>query len=147
MTLSIHLTTDWDFDRVARYGKEITAAMKKLAERFPDELTLKGMAQAVISGKNQMWLILDEAEEFKAFVTSEIKINEETGHKHVLLSELAGEGGVDLVPLISTIEDWARSIGASELRPIGREGWRKPLGKAGYKPMLMLYSKDLTDGR
>ena len=145
MSLSIHLTTDWPFERVARYGREVTAAMKKLVERFPDELTLSGLADDVISGKNQLWLILD-GEDFKAFVTSEIKVNEETGRKIVMLSELAGEGGIDLVPLIEAIEKWAREIGAHELTPLGREGWRKPLAKAGYKPKLVLYSKDLTNG-
>ena len=146
MTLSIHLTLDWPYERVARYGREITGAMHKLSERFPDEISIKDMTEDLFSGKNQLWLILD-GEEFKAFVTSEIKVNEETGKKTVVLGELAGEGGVDLVSMISPIEDWARSIGAVELAPIGREGWKKPLSKAGYKPKLVLYSKDLTNGR
>lgn len=146
MTLSIHLTTDWPFERVARYGKEITTAMKKLVERYPNDLTLESMAEEVISGKLQLWLILDD-EEFKAFVTSEIKVNEATGRKTVQLMELAGDGGVDLVPMIDDIEAWAREIGAHELMPLGRDGWRKPLAKAGYRPKLTLYSKDLTDGR
>lgn len=146
MTLSIHLTTDWPFERVARYGKEITAAMRKLVERFPNDLTLESMAEEIIGGKQQLWLILD-GEEFKAFVTSEIKINEATGRKSVILMELAGDGGIDLVPLISDIEKWAVEIGAHELTPLGRDGWRKPLAKAGYKPKLTLYSKDLTHGR
>jgi hypothetical protein len=146
VTLSIHLTTDWPFERVARYGKEITAAMRKLVERFPNDLTLESMAEEIIGGKQQLWLILD-GEEFKAFVTSEIKINEATGRKSVILMELAGDGGIDLVPLISDIENWAVEIGAHELTPLGRDGWRKPLAKAGYKPKLTLYSKDLTHGR
>ncbi|QIG68271.1 hypothetical protein EVB56_080 [Rhizobium phage RHph_Y1_10] len=146
MTLSIHLTTEWPFEKVAAYGREITAAMKKLVERFPEDLTLESMAQEIISGKQQLWLILD-GEEFKAFVTSEIKINEATGRKSVMLMELAGDGGVDLVPVIADIEKWAIEIGAHELTPLGREGWRKPLAKAGYRPKLTLYSKDLTHGR
>jgi hypothetical protein len=146
VTLSIHLTTDWPFEKVAGYGREITAAMKKLVERFPADLTLESMAEEIISGKLQLWLILD-GEEFKAFVTSEIKVNEATGHKTVQLMELAGDGGVDLVPLISDIEKWAIEIGAHELTPLGRDGWRKPLAKAGYRPKLTLYSKDLTHGR
>ena len=146
MTLSIHLTTDWPFERLARYGKEITAAMKRLVERFPNDLTLEGMAEEIIGGKQQLWLILD-GEEFKAFVTSEIKVNEATGRKTVTLMELAGDGGVDLVPMIDDIEKWAIEIGAHELTPLGRDGWRKPLAKAGYKPKLTLYSKELTHGR
>lgn len=146
MTLSIHLTTEWPFEKVAAYGREITAAMKKLVERFPEDLTLESMAEEIISGKQQLWLILD-GEEFKAFVTSEIKINEATGHKSVMLMELAGDGGVDLVPVIADIEKWAIEIGAHELTPLGRDGWRKPLATAGYRPKLTLYSKDLTHGR
>lgn len=146
MTLSIHLTTDWPFERVAAYGREITTAMKKLVERFPADLTLESMAQEIIAGKQQLWLIL-EGEEFKAFVTSEIKVNETTGHKTVQLMELAGDGGVDLVPMIADIEKWAIEIGAHELTPLGRDGWRKPLARAGYRPKLTLYSKDLTNGR
>lgn len=146
MTLSIHNTTDWPFERVARYGKDITAAMKKLVERYPNDLTLESMAEEIISGKQQLWLILDD-EEFKAFVASEIKVNDSTGRKGVQVMELAGDGGVDLTPLISEIEEWAISIGAQELTVLGRDGWRKPLAKVGYRPKLTLYSKDLTDGR
>lgn len=145
MTLSIHLTLDWPYERVARYGKEITAAMRKLAGRYPNDISVKSMADDLFTGKNQLWLILDEGETFHAFVTSEIKVSE-NGHKSVMLSELAGDGGVDLVPLIKPIEDWARSIGAKELTPLGREGWRKPLSREGYKPKFVLYSKDLTNG-
>ena len=147
MTLSIHLTTEWPYERVARYGKDVTAAMKKLVERFPKEVTVKGLAEDIFTGKNQLWLILDEDENFVAFVTSEIKVNQETGHKTVLLSELAGKGGTDIVPLIEPIEDWARSIGAAELKPIGRIGWRKALAKQGYDPDIVLYRKDLTHGQ
>lgn len=145
MTLSIHLTLNWPYEKIAKYGPEITTAMKSLAERFPDEITVKDLAKDIITGQNQLWLILD-GEEFVAFVTSEIKVTEETGKKTVLLGELAGRGGIDLVPLIGPIEDWARSIGAASLTPIGRDGWRKALAKAGYKVDIVRYRKELADG-
>lgn len=143
MTLSIHNTTDWEFDRIASYGPQITAAMKKLVERFPKDMTLESLAQDIFSGKNQLWLILDEEEKFVAFVTSEIKTNQATGKKSVVLSELAGEGGTDIVPLIEPIEEWAREIGATEITPVGRLGWRKALAKQGYEADIVLYRKTL----
>lgn len=146
MKLSIHNTTDWPFERIAGYGPQITAAMRKLVERFPQEMTVRSLAEDIFSGKNQLWLILDEAESFVAFVTSEIKVNDATGHKSVILSELAGEGGTDLVPLIGPIEEWAKSIGAKELTPVGRLGWRKSLAKQGYEADIVLYRKELTNG-
>lgn len=145
MTLSIHLTSDWPYERVARYGREITAAIKKLVERFPRDITVDGLAQDILTGKNQLWLILD-GEAFVAFVTTEIKVNTDTGHKTVVVSELAGEGGTDVVPLIAPIEEWARSIGAHAITPIGRLGWRKALARQGYDADIVLYSKDLTNG-
>lgn len=147
MTLSIHLTLDWPYERIAKYGPEITAAMRKLVERFPHDLTLRALAQDVISGKNQLWLILDEQERFKAFVTSEIKVNADTGEKTVVLGELAGEGGTDIVPMIGPIEEWAVSVGARWLTPIGRLGWRKALAKQGYEADIVLYRKELNNGQ
>jgi len=92
MTLSIHNTVDWPFEKIAAYGPDITAAFKKLVDRFPRDITLKSLADDVLSGRQQLWLILD-GEEFKSFVTTEIKINDYTGHKSVHLINLAGEGG------------------------------------------------------
>lgn len=143
MTLDIHLTQDWPLDRVERYGRDITAAIKKLVDRFPNELTVKSVADDIFTGKAQLWLILD-GERFVSFVLSEVKVNEETGRKTVVLTELAGEGGVDIVPLIGKIEDWARSIDAHSITPMGRLGWRKALQKQGYKADIALYRKELA---
>lgn len=144
--MRIELTQDWPFEEVAKYGADITAAMNKLVARFPNDLSVEGLARDVFSGRNQLWLILDDDGTFKAFVLSEIKVNDDTGHKSVILTELAGEGGIDIVPLIKPIEAWAKSIGAQELRPMGRLGWRKALQKQGYEATVCLYSKDLTHG-
>lgn len=144
MTLSIHLTQDWPIERLEPYGKALTHAMRKLCEKYPDDISVKGMMDEITSGKNQLWLILDEEEEFKAFVTSEITTSDITGKKRVTLCDLGGEGGVDLADLIEPIEDWARSIGAVELDPVGRIGWRKSLAKHGYQPIISRYRKVLS---
>lgn len=141
--MRIELTTDWSSEKIAPYGRDITKAMHKLVARFPKDMTVEGLAADILSGRNQLWLILDEEDAFKAFVLSEIKIVEATGHKVAMLSELAGEGGVDVVPLIAPIEEWARAEGCKELRPVGRRGWERALKKQGYKADICLYSKEL----
>lgn len=143
MTLSIHLTQDWTWEKVAQYGPDITAAIRKLVDRFPHLMSVKSVGEDIFSGKNQLWLIL-EGEEFRSFVLSEIKVGLETGRKTVMLTELAGEGGLDIVPLIADIEEWAKSIGASEIRPVGRLGWRKALAKQGYSTDLCMYHKEIA---
>ena len=142
MTLSIHNTTDWPLEKIVGYGPQITAAFKKLVERFPNDMTLKSVADDVMSGRQQLWLIL-EGEEFRSFVTTEIKVNDYTGHKTVHLVNLAGEGGTDLVGLISEIEKWAAEQGAKEVIPICRIGFRKALEKLGYRMDVSLYRKEI----
>lgn len=142
MTLSIHNTTEWPYERLLSYGAEITAAFRKLAERFPKDMTVHSLFDEVQSGRQQLWLIL-EGEEFKSFVTTEIKTNDWTGHKSVQLMNLAGEGGLDLVPLIEEIEKWAISEGAQEIVPICRVGFRKPLEEQGYRMSVCLFRKEL----
>lgn len=142
MTLSIHNTTGWPYERLLAYGPAITGAFRKLAERFPKDMTVQSLFDEVQSGRQQLWLIL-EGEEFKSFVTTEIKTNDWTGHKSVQLMNLAGEGGLDLVPLIEEIEKWAISEGAQEIVPICRVGFRKPLEEQGYRMSVCLFRKEL----
>ncbi len=143
MTLSIHLTQDWPLERLEKYGREITEAMNKLAARFPEYVSLELLASEIASGVQQLWLILDENDAFKAFVTTKTLTSAETGRTRVELCELSGEGGLNLVEMIKPIEEWARSIGADEINPVGRFGWRKELARFGYKPVVVRYRKVL----
>lgn len=136
----LHNTTDWPFERIAPYGKDITAALNKLVERFPDDMTLEHLRDGMFSGKYQTWLVLD-GERFMAFGLTEIRMNEATGNKTVIVIALSGEGGEDIVPLIEGVETWAREIGAHDVRPVGRLGWKKALAKIGYAPMTTYYRK------
>ena len=86
------------------------------------------LAEDIFSGKSQLWLIL-EGDEFLSFVLTEIKGDAGLGHKSVLLTGLAGEAGIDICPLIGKIEEWAWSIGADEVCPVGRLGWKKGLAR------------------
>lgn len=141
--IAIHNTEDWPHERLSAYGKDITAAMRRLAERFPKDVTLESLASDVIAGKQQLWLILD-GEQFLSFVMSEMKTNTATGHRHVTVTSMAGEDGVDSAPLIQDIETWAKEHGADEIRVVGRYGWKRPLGSLGYEMDAALFRKDLN---
>ena len=136
------LTNDWPLSRMEPYGPQITAAMKKLIARFPKDLTLESMREDLFKGSQQLWLMLDDGK-FEAFALTEIKTVKATGHKSVILTALGGEGGTEMVPFITEIEEWARSIGANDLRPVGRLGWRKALKAQGYDVITAYYRKNL----
>lgn len=140
--LTIHNTESWDHERVMAYGPQITGAMHKLQARFPHDVSIPDLFQAILSGARQLWLILD-GDVFGSFVLTEVRDNPETNHMMVIATDLAGEGGLDVVPLVSGIEEWARKIGADEVRLVGRVGWRKALSKEGYHAGVMTYTKAL----
>lgn len=142
MTAKLYNTQDWPFERIAQYGKEITAAAKKLAARFPKDCTLQSLADDMTSGQYQLWLVLDD-ERFVLFGLTEIKVNPATGNKTVFIPSLAGDEGIESMPLIEGVSEWAKSIGANEVAFCGRDGWKKPISKYGFKADTRLYRKEL----
>jgi len=142
MSYSIHLCQDWDHEKIAPYNEAISAAMGKLAARFPHDVALDMLARQIASGDTQLWLILDERQQFVAFVTSQIEITLK-GKKRLNLLELAGRGGLTLVPMLEKIEQWAREQGVNEICPVGRIGWQRALAKQGFKPFITRYRKEL----
>lgn len=146
MSYQIYLTETWPYERIKRYSGDLTEAMKKIARRFPDDISFQTMAEEIASGERQLWIIVDEKENFVAFVTSHIEILA-SGKKRVELLELAGYGGEKIADMIEPIEEWAKTIGASEICPIGRIGWSKIMRAHGYRPSVVKYRKELNNGR
>lgn len=141
MSAELHLTTTWPLERILSYSPQITAAMKKIIERFPQDATLKSMADDVLSGAVQLWIMLD-GDEFKGIVMTDIRTVEATGHKAARIVALGGIDGVELTPHIETIEAWAWEQNADCVLPVGRVGWKKPLEKLGYSVERVVYRKD-----
>ena len=50
--LNIELTSEWPAERIARYGPDITAALRKLVDRFPNVWTMTSLAEDIFSGKS-----------------------------------------------------------------------------------------------
>lgn len=140
--LTIHNTTDWPEEKLMPYGREITKAMHKLAARFPREVTVQHLAQEIIAGKKQLWLIMD-GERFVSFVLTEIQTNDATGAKTLLIPSFAGDEGISTVPLIVELEKWGIENGCTESRTLGRKGWTKPMAEQGYKVDVVLFRKPL----
>ncbi|MBB5074331.1 hypothetical protein HNQ69_001469 [Bartonella callosciuri] len=140
---SVHLTDQWTWEKIAPYQKALNAALKKYAKRFPDDVCLKTIAEELATGQAQLWLILKNKTQFSAFAITKVE-KTYRGKKRVVLSDLAGEGGLKLVKLIDKIEQWARSINAEEMHMFGRSGWAKMLVHHGYSRNLIHYRKALN---
>lgn len=138
-----HLTAQWSWEKIAPYQDALNAALQKYAERFPDDVCLQIIAKELISGQAQLWLVLKNNKKFSAFAITRVE-STFTGKKRVVLSDLAGEGGLELVNLIDKVEKWARTINAAEVQMFGRVGWVKMLSHHGYSRNLIHYRKVLA---
>lgn len=140
MSYKVLLTRDWPVDQFANYGADITAAMRKLAERFPLDVTVEGLARACIAGERDLWVVLDENDRFVSFCCTSIQTMNDTGVRICYVSSLAGEAGGALVPaLCETLIPWAREQGCSHLRPEGRLGWWKHLKPHGFEVYATIF--------
>jgi len=142
--LRVELTDSWSPEKFAPYGASVTAAMRKLQERFPREVTVEHLAREIIEGKRQCWLFLDDDDRFISFVLTSIEVNNANGLKTLHIPSYAGEEGAACVPLIGKIEDWARSKGCDAVLVYGRRGWKRPLAKEGYAEDMCLFRKNLA---
>ncbi len=140
---SAHLTEHWSWKKIAPYQEALNAAFQKYVQRFPDDVCLEKIAEEIITGQAQLWLVLKNKIQFSAFAITKVE-RVHTGKKCVVLSDLAGEGGLKLVKLIEEVEKWARKIKAEELHMFGRTGWAKRLAHHGYSRHLIQYRKVLV---
>lgn len=139
---TVHRTDQWSWEELSRYKEALNAAMQKYARRFPDDVCLGTVAQEIAHGRTQLWLILKESTQLAAFAVTKVE-RTHTGKKRVVLLDLAGEGGLKLVPLMDKLEEWARDMKADEVQTVGRSGWAKMLARRGYTINLIHYRKVL----
>lgn len=142
MTYRVVNTQDWQWEKLAPYTKDVTAAMKKLADKFPEDVTVKSLGQDIVTGIRQLWLILDEKDKFVSFCLTNVRTVDATGVKVVTLTSHAGEAGINCVPeMCSTIEAWAKEQGAHYTAAEGRRGWGKALAKQSYREYAVIFRK------
>ncbi|UNE54973.1 hypothetical protein [Bartonella machadoae] len=141
----VFLTSCWDQERIAPYLEEIIAAFGQYVERFKDEITLQQLIEEICSGKKQLWLVLDDDDQFLLAGTTQIQ-HTVLGKKRALICDCCGRGALELVDHLGVIEDWARENGAFEMEILGRLGWKPALTKKGYGIDMIYFRKDLKDG-
>lgn len=142
----------WTYDEVSRYGRELTAAFKMLAERFPDDVTPVGLFNTIFEGSDEhrLWLVLDENDKFVSFALTKKHTIPATGKSVITITNAAGEDGLETEEAIfSTIEPWAVAQGADIGAIEGRFGWKRIAARHGYEMYAVIYRKHLrqADGR
>lgn len=143
MTFKVVNTSTWTFEQLSPYGKAITAAMRKLADKFPDDMTVESLAQECFSGSQQLWLILDENDEFVAFCLTKVSTVDATGKKVVTLTNMAGEQGLKVADaMCDAIHAHCDEIGADLTAAVGSRAWGKVLQHRGYREYAVIFRRE-----
>lgn len=143
MKYQIVNTRGWQFEQLAPYTQQITAFFKKLADQFPQDVTVKSIAMECVSGARDLWLVLS-GDELVAVCMTQFRTVDATGTKIVTLTSHAGERGVDCVPdMCRVIEEWAAEQGADFTAAEGRRGWGRALVKQGYREYATIWRKPI----
>ncbi|KRR21911.1 hypothetical protein CQ13_07700 [Bradyrhizobium retamae] len=82
------------------------------------------IARDVLHGDGVLWLACDGQEIEAAAVTLLTRTDR---HLVCLITALGGSNMESWLPLLSEVEDWARSEGAALVRVMGRPGWVRVL--------------------
>jgi hypothetical protein len=147
MTFKVINTTTWSYEQIAPYGKAITAAMKKLADKFPDDMTVESLAQECMTGSQQLWLILDENDAFVSFCLTQIRTVDSTGKKVVTLTNMAGDEGLKVAgAMCDAIHAWSDEIGADLTAAVGSRAWGRVLKERGYREYAVIFRRDAKAG-
>jgi len=105
-----------------------------------DEYTEQEIFNGLKNREYQLWCALRDDNQIEAALVTSIKKTAD-GRSYCLLQACGGDDLADWLPFLDEVEEWARSMGCSEMRIYGRRGWLKVLD--GYKPTNTKLSKDL----
>lgn len=142
MTYKVVDTSNWTAARLDPYWPEIFAAMMKLRDRLPDDISYSVLLSCWAHRTRKLWLVLDENDRFMAFVTTEVETLLATGERVVILKDCAGEGVLKAADEIcAALEGYADMERIRIRRFTGREGWKVPAGRHGYKVASVILEK------
>lgn len=135
--------SQWPIERLAPYMSGILEQMGRLADRFPDDVTMGALFAEVMNGRRTLWLILEDGK-LLAIALTTVRTIDATGAKILKLHDLAGNGMRRFSEeLRQTLEGYARENGCHMTEIEGREGWKPLLTKFGYSTRAMLFRKAL----
>lgn len=134
-------TSKWSHEALAPYTKGITALFKRLAERFPNDVTVQGLFDDCVSGRKILWLVLDVDLALRGIAMTKLDVTR-AGAKVGTLVDLAGDGMRDWVDeVFSELEAYAVREGCELVAAEGRSGWREIMKKHGYREHAVLWRK------
>lgn len=128
--------------------EQVKHLLQKPIDRGLGEYTIDQIRDLVISGRQQLWVGIDE--ETNDFLVSAVTqiVPHVSGQIHmetILTGAVANTMEKWFEESAKTLEEFGRLNGADHFIFYGRPGWRKMFKKRGYKEYYVAMSKDLKN--
>lgn len=110
-----------------------------IVNRSGDRYSVASLAQLIVSGEFQLWVIGDDA--VKAVLLTELFFAP-SGKKVASIRAATGDGAEGWLHLLPELEAWAKSEGCHCIEAVARKGWARRL--TDYKMTHVILEKELT---
>lgn len=104
--------------------------LKKGVTRLNDGASVADLVDEILTKRKQLWLVYENKKLLLVVITG---IVEYPTVKRLLYYIVVGESFDRCIEQRQTIEDWARTLGCTEIEIFCRRGWEKKLKQFGYK--------------
>jgi hypothetical protein len=131
-------TSNWT--SLEPYTEAITTLFRKLARRFPHDVTVRSLHDDCASGQKTLWLVLD-GEELRGIAMTSVSTTK-AGAKVGTVFDLAGHGMTDWIDAVfDELEAEAARQGCDFTAAEGRGGWRRHMKRRGYREHAVLWRR------
>lgn len=137
----VNASRDMGWDEIQGHVPAIKGHFERLQKRFPTDLTVQSLLDHVMSGRRDLWLVLD-GDNLMAVAMTAVETVDATGIRIARLMDLAGEN----IPawagaLNKALEAWGNEHKVDYYAVEGRPGWQKIIEPLGYRKHAVLWRK------
>lgn len=137
----VNASREMGWDEVQGHVPAIKGHFERLQKRFPTDLTVQSLLDHVMSGRRDLWLVLD-GENLMAVAMTAVETVDATGIRIGRLMDLAGENiSAWAEPLNKALEAWGTENGVHYYAVEGRPGWGRIIEPLGYQKHAVLWRK------
>lgn len=127
-------------DRAAHVWMSVYKYLDKAVERSHGRWTMETLFNAVATGRQQLWIVLDENDNIDGVATTEI-INY-PNRKMLAIQYLGGEGlGFWANQILEVFNSWARDNKCKGIEATARKGFWKWLKHDGFDEAYTVFEK------
>lgn len=130
-------------EHVPHYWDSAFRLLKKAFTHAPVPVREEDVLMDCLNGNQTLWLIY-EGHPLNIIAAVTVRVKQYPTTKSVCSEHLGGERAEEWIDLLEeTITSYGKTIGATSIEVIGRQGWWKHLKNRGWDTGMVMYHKEI----